>query len=215
VRIGPDYRESHTLSDGRVITIRPIKPEDREALHAEFLRLTPESRYRRFFAHLNDLTDGMLTYLTELDGTDHFALVATTDSPDLKSERGVGVARFVRLAEERDAAEAAVIVVDDMQHSGIGRLLSLALVAAALERNVRRFSGEVLASNEPMLEALRTAGAKLAPAGAGTVRFDLPVRDAKEPALRRLLREAARSLTVFLRRLPLSPSNGANDAKSP
>ena len=38
-----------TLRDGAAVVIRPIEPEDREAIVEGFERLSPESRYRRFF----------------------------------------------------------------------------------------------------------------------------------------------------------------------
>jgi GNAT superfamily N-acetyltransferase len=206
VKTGPDYAAMQTLDGGLSVSLRPIRPEDRASLRSEFLRLSPESRYRRFFAHLSDLSDEMLTYMTCVDGVDHYALVATIDSPDLKTERGVGVARFVRSLEDRAAAEAAVIVVDDMQHRGIGRLLALALTAAARERGITRFCGEVLASNGPMIDALRASGATLEDAGEGTVRFNVSIAVGDEPILLRLFREVARSMAVFLLKLRPAPA---------
>jgi GNAT superfamily N-acetyltransferase len=157
---------------------------------------------------MSDLSDEMLTYMTEVDGVDHFALVATVDSPDLKTERGVGVARFVRTAEDPKAAEAAVIVVDDMQHLGIGRLLALRLMAAARERGIERFTGEVLASNAPMIEALAASGAAMEDAGEGTVRFNVSIAQGDEPMLLRLFREIARTMAVFLLKLRPLPAGG-------
>ena len=43
------------LADGAAIEIRPIPPADKPALVAGFDRLSPESRYRRFFSPLNHL----------------------------------------------------------------------------------------------------------------------------------------------------------------
>jgi GNAT superfamily N-acetyltransferase len=207
MKIGLDYATTVELEGGLSVSLRPVRPSDRATLRREFLRLSPESRYRRFFAHISDLSDEMLTYMTEVDGIDHFALVATVDSPDLKTERGVGVARFVRTREDPAAAEAAVIVVDDMQHRGIGRLLVLTLITAARERGVQCFTGEVLASNAPMLAALRESGARLEPAGEGTLRFNVSIALEHEPILLRLFREVARSMAVFLLGLRPAPAN--------
>src|SRR5918912_199463 len=65
------------LPDGTRVLFRPIRPEDRQRLAAGMTRLSPESRYRRFFRHMDRLTEKQLTYLTEVDGTTHFALIAT------------------------------------------------------------------------------------------------------------------------------------------
>jgi GNAT superfamily N-acetyltransferase len=192
---------THVLESGLSVTIRTIQPSDRAALREEFLRLSPESRYRRFFAHMADLSDDVLTYLTEVDGVDHVALIALVESPDLKTERGVGVARFIRTAEDPKAAEAAVTVIDDMQHRGVGRSLGGALVEAARERGIERFAGEVLETNEPMLRALREAGAVLRRGDPGVLRFDVSIAAEHEPLLFRLFREIARSIPGLLLRL--------------
>src|SRR6185312_12745992 len=143
---GPDFREERTLADGRKIVLRHIQPSDKDELRRGFLALSPESRYRRFFGGV-ELDDRALKYLTEVDGKDHVAIVATTESLDLKSERGVGVARFIRSKKDPAAAEAAVTVVDDMQRLGVGTLLGWALARAARERGIERFRCDVLESN--------------------------------------------------------------------
>src|SRR3954471_23337993 len=65
-----------TLRDGSQIAIRPIEPADRDALAEGLRRLSPESRYRRFFASVTDLSARDLDYLTRVDHHDHEALVA-------------------------------------------------------------------------------------------------------------------------------------------
>ena len=183
MRYGSDYAAQATLPDGTCIHVRAIQPSDREPLREAFQRLSPESRYRRFFAMIADLSDEMLTYMTEIDGVNHVAFVATVESVDLKTERGVGVARFVRVPDRPSMAEAAVTVVDDMQHHGVGRVLTLTLAAAARERGISSFCGEVLASNAPMIEALRQSNATLEPTAEGTLRFVVSIAVENEPVI--------------------------------
>jgi GNAT superfamily N-acetyltransferase len=166
-----------------------------------FARLSPRSRYQRFLSGVPELTDEMLAYLTRVDGENHVAIVATTDSLDLKSEVGLGVARFVRLAEDPEVAEAAVTVLDDAQGKGLGRLLLRALAGLAPGCGVRAFRGEVLAENARMRHLLEEVGATMYVADGQTLVFDVPLHEPaealeKEPshALRRLLRAAAESL---------------------
>ena len=116
------------LRDGTRVRIRPIVPEDKALLVAGFERLSPESRYRRFMAQVDRLTDEQLVYLTEIDYHDHYALMAL----DLDHGPGIGVARYVRLRGEPEVAEAAVTVIDDYQGRGLGHLLLQAIGAAAL-----------------------------------------------------------------------------------
>jgi GNAT superfamily N-acetyltransferase len=159
-----------------------------------------------------ELSDGMVSYLTRVDGDHHVAIVAGVDSHDLKDELGVGVARFVRLADRPDVAEAAVTVVDDMQGKGVGRLLLQALAREARARGVQRFRGMVLADNARMRHLLAEVGARVYPEDAETLAFEVPVEGAPEAEpqaehpLRRLLRAAAASLGVLAPSWPRAPA---------
>jgi GNAT superfamily N-acetyltransferase len=129
----------------------------RSSLRRGFERLSPESRYRRFFVAKHTLSDAELTYLTDVDGFDHLAIVATTRLPD-GTEDGLGIARIVRSKADPDVAEAAITVVDDWQNKGLGTLLLLRLVAAARERGIRRFESRALADNTALRDVLAPLG---------------------------------------------------------
>jgi RimJ/RimL family protein N-acetyltransferase len=221
VLYGNDFRAEHTLRDGTRVTLRAIQPSDRDELRRQFSRLSPESRYRRFFHPISELTEEMLDYLTQVDGLDHLAIVAWVDSLDLKNEEGVGVGRFVRLPGEPEVAEAAVTVVDDFQRRGVGTILLRALGEAAKERGIRRFRGEVLTSNEPMRRLCEEAGAKEGSSKDGTTSFDVPLDavpevPSKETVLQKMLRVAASSMVIWLSHLiPRSPSSIEPDGDPP
>ena len=205
-RINADYREEHVLLDGTKVTLRLIRPDDGEPLRQGFSRLSPTSRYRRFLTVMSELSDEMVRYLTEVDGVDHVAIVATTDSLDLKTEIGLGVARVIRLEGEPTVAEAAVTVSDEAQRKGIGRLLVRTVAEAALERGVRTIRAEVLATNAPMRRLLDEVGAVVRSGDGTTLVFDIPLEwhrkalnegaggDDDDHPLLRLFRAAAQSL---------------------
>jgi GNAT superfamily N-acetyltransferase len=140
--------------DAEALEIRPIEPGDKEAMLEGFERLSEKSRYRRFLAPHGRLTAAELRYFTEVDHRDHEALVAI--EPETK--QGVGVARYVRSAEDPSVAELAVAVVDEWQARGVGTRLVGALAERALEEGITSFSGLVLAENELMLNLLRDLG---------------------------------------------------------
>lgn len=144
-----DYVERAVLNDGTPVRLRLIRPEDREILRAGFDRLSPASRYARFLAPKTSLSDDELSYLCDVDHEHHLAIGAVRDDPD-GDGAGLGIARFIRLAEPANTAEAAIAVADEVQHQGLGRLLFVRLVAAAAERGVERFRCEVLGSNAGM-----------------------------------------------------------------
>jgi len=204
VRTGPDFREQHTLEDGRRVLLRHVRPSDAPALRAAFERLSPTSRYRRFFGGMTQLSDAALRYLTDVDGRDHVAIVATEESPDLKSEVGLGIARFVRLRDEPAVAEAAVTVVDDAQRHGLGHLLAATLAEAARERGVHTFRADVLADNEPMRAIMAEIGATERGTDSGVICYDVPLDPqghARGGPIDRFLRAAASSMAVLLRHL--------------
>lgn len=177
MRYDANYRETRTLSDGTAVTLRFIRPDDRERLERAFSRLSRETRVRRFLADVPLMTEAMARYLTEVDGNDHVAIVATVDSLDLKEEEGIGVARFLRLPREPEVAEAAVTVVDAHQGRGVGRLLLHALTEAARERGVKTFRASVLVDNEPMRRILDEAGGVLRQDEGDSLVIDVPIAE--------------------------------------
>jgi GNAT superfamily N-acetyltransferase len=155
--------------------LRPFGPEDGDLLVAGFERLSPESRYRRFLAPVPRLSPSLRAVLTGVDGVDHCAWAAMAEEDG--EMVGVGIGRFVRLADPA-AADAAVTVVDAYQGRGIGARLLDVLVLEALDRGITRFEGVLLAENTPSQRMLARAGAHLERDGGALLRFtlDLPAR---------------------------------------
>ncbi|MBX3213810.1 MAG: GNAT family N-acetyltransferase [Labilithrix sp.] len=200
----PAWRVTRELRDGTRVVVRPVTPDDREELRRGFLALSPESRYFRFLGVAAIPSDELLSYLTSVDQRDHVAIGATLESPDLKSERGVGVARFVRLEGSAHTAEAAITVADDMHRRGVATVLLRELLRAAKVRGIRALRAEVLADNDTMRAILERAGAVkvLAECGEGTIAYDLAIGDdrEKEPSLFDVLRGAAETMALRFRR---------------
>lgn len=148
------YHEEVALRDGRTVTLRLVRPEDKQLLICGFEGLSDQSRYQRFLAVKNRLSEAELRYLTDVDGDTHFALGAVVDE-GTGVERGVGVARFVRFPGEENVAEPAITVVDEAQNLGLGGLLLQRLTEAAAERGVARFRAELLSGNKPIRHLLQ------------------------------------------------------------
>jgi RimJ/RimL family protein N-acetyltransferase len=180
------------LRDGEEILIRPIRPSDREELAAGMERLSPESRYRRFFTPTSELSQSQLTYLSEVDHHDHEALVAVEPA----TGHGIGVARFVRSTDDPELAEVAVAVADSWHNRGVATALLDRLTQRAREEGVRRFSADVLADNRPMLELIEEVGdvtLRHLDHGAVQVEVELPPQGIGAE-LRDWLRAAAREI---------------------
>jgi len=133
--------------DGTELLIRQVRPNDKRLIAEGMERLSPESRYRRFFRPLDRLSERDLVYLTEIDHTDHEALAAIDpESGDL-----VGVARYVRGAEPH-LAEVSVAVGDPWQRRGVATALLERLAERAREERITHFVALVLDEN---VEAIR------------------------------------------------------------
>jgi RimJ/RimL family protein N-acetyltransferase len=210
MRFTADSASRHRLADGTEIVLRLLRPEHREQLIAGFDRLSPESRYRRFFTAMPELPEQVVRRLLDTDGWNHLAIVAHTLAGQPDGAEGVGIARFVRLKDDPEVAEVAVTVVDHLQRRGLGTLLVRAISAAARERGVRRVRAEVLRDNEAVRALLRDFDEDVRPVIDGTVAvYDLaipdPVAEAPSGPLYRLLRLAAEGVEVVLRRLGHAP----------
>lgn len=140
------------LPSGREVTIRPIRGDDGARLAAAHERLSPDTRYRRFLAAKPRLTEDEIRYLTEVDGRDHVALVATAPGDP---ERILGVGRFIRSQDDPASAEFAIVVGDHYQRDGLGTELVTRLADAAIQRGISRFTATVLADNEAVHRLLR------------------------------------------------------------
>jgi RimJ/RimL family protein N-acetyltransferase len=140
-------------------TIREIRPDDKELLAAGYARLSERSRLRRFLAPKPRLTTSDLRYLTEVDGINHFAIVATT-GVDI-----IGVARWVRLVDDPEEAEAAIVVGDAHQGKGLGKLLARELADAARARGIRRIRASILSDNPPAHALMKVIGERLTDGG--------------------------------------------------
>jgi RimJ/RimL family protein N-acetyltransferase len=152
------------------VSVRPIRPEDREVIATAFERLSEQSRYQRFMTAIDELSPSQLEYLADVDHHDHEALVAFDEN-----ENGVGVARFVRL-DDGTTAEAAVTVIDAWQGRGLGTALCNLLAERARDEGINRFNALLLAGNDQMQDVLASLGpAKVLSREAGTVEVEVDI----------------------------------------
>jgi RimJ/RimL family protein N-acetyltransferase len=149
--------ELFTLRDGTRLVIRPIRPDDADDLQSAFLRLSIESIYLRFLSYKKELTDEEAWHYANVDYTTRMAFVA------LCEENGkdivVGVSRYALLdSAHPDTAEAAVIVGDEHQGRGIGKLLLSRLVSYARTKGFHYLRGNLQMGNDRMLTLVQRGG---------------------------------------------------------
>jgi acyl-CoA synthetase (NDP forming)/RimJ/RimL family protein N-acetyltransferase len=138
------------LRDGATAHLRPILPEDADAVQRFHMAQSPESIYLRFFAPMPRLSDRDLHRFTEVDYHDRVAFVITL------GEAIIGIGRYDRTSPT--TAEVAFNISDAHQGRGVSSVLLEHLAAAARENGLHRFEAEVLPQNRKMLAVFREAG---------------------------------------------------------
>ena len=111
------------LADGGVARLRPIRPDDARLLVEFYDRVSPESKFLRFFAPYPRLSRRDVIRFTNVDYIDRVALIITLGT------KMIAVGRYDRV--EDDEAEVAFLVEDAHQGRGIAQLLLEHLADAA------------------------------------------------------------------------------------
>lgn len=175
------------LRDGRSLRLRPIKPDDKKKLEEFFYNMSERARYYRFLYVKKEISAEELKYFTEVTPPKRQAYVATTGEAD--KERIIAVGRWDMLSDKQ-SAETAFAVLDNIQLRGIGTALLEALSQAALECGIVRFTAKVLAENTAMLEVFEESGFKTGKRmNEGVYDITIELKDHEEFEKRRAWRE--------------------------
>jgi RimJ/RimL family protein N-acetyltransferase len=158
------------------VLIRQVHSADAPLLADGFARLSARSRQLRFLTPKKELSPAELRYFTDVDHHDHEALGALDDADG----RGVGIARYVRDADDPRAAEIAVTIIDDWQGRGLGTELVAQLSERARSEGIRRFTALVAADNPAMAGLLRTVRADLVRHEPGALRYEIMLGPAEQ-----------------------------------
>lgn len=148
------------LFNGVPVTVRPIRPQDKD-IEQSFVRgLSQDSRYYRFMEQMRELSPDKLKYFTEIDYDRHMALIATVEADGVEKE--VAVARYVA-APGSDSCEFAIAVDDGYQGTGLAGMLMASLIESARAHGLRTMEGLVLTDNHKMLKFARQLGFEIRP----------------------------------------------------
>ena len=145
------YEANGLLKDGTSVFVRPLRPDDRDAIVEFHGGLSRETVYLRFFSPMPHLEGSQLERLMDVDYADRMALLV------LFKSRIVAVGRYARVPGT-DQAEVAFTVGDPYQGRGAGTLLLERLAGIAREHGFHSFVAEVLPENERMLRVFLESG---------------------------------------------------------
>ena len=156
------YLIKEALKDGNEVTIRAMRPDDKEHLVKAFRHLQPQTIRTRFFYPKKTLSDDDLRWIDEIShGGNHVGLVATV--PGGCDELIIGEGSYAAVGR---TAEIGFTVADAWQRRGIASRLLRHLADIARDQEIGEFEAYVLPENAPMVAVFRRSGLPM------TTRYD-------------------------------------------
>ena len=156
------------LRDGSTVRVRPVRPDDEDALHGLFERLSPDSRVFRFFSAGTNLRAAARA-MCDVDYERRYGLVAMRGDDDQLVGQGIF------LADGGGSAEVAFTIGGEMQGRGLATLLLAHLAEVAEENEIELFYAEVMPENHRMLEVFRESGFEIETSSQpGALRMQMP-----------------------------------------
>jgi GNAT superfamily N-acetyltransferase len=147
-----EYEQEVTLTDGRVVHVRPVVPADVDELAAAIARADPDTLRRRFLGGSPPRTREALERLVTLDYVHRFALAAF--APD---GMGVGIARYEGEGTW-PAVDVAVAVEPAWRGVGMARELMRRVLQRAVEQGATSLTADFFADNVHIRNLLAEAG---------------------------------------------------------
>lgn len=141
-----------TLRDGRHVHVRPVVPEDGDAIRGELEHTDAETLRRRFLGGAPPLAD--VDRFVTVDYRRRLVLLAVSDEGT-----GAALAQYDPTSRE-GVAEAAIVVHPEWRHAGLGAALLAILARAAVQRGYHAFAATFLSDNNAVWELLRASGAR-------------------------------------------------------
>jgi hypothetical protein len=168
------------LRDGRLVTVRPITPQDLPALRDAIEHADAETLRMRFLGGRPPRDEASLHHLVEVDYSTRVALVALDES-----SHGVGIARYEG-SPGSDIAEVAVTVAPGWRRLGLGTGLLVLLSQVAVQHGIRQFTATYLAENREVAGLVARSGlphTSSVSAGVVEVQIDLSETALTTPSL--------------------------------
>jgi acetate---CoA ligase (ADP-forming) len=167
------------MRDGSTATLRLSQPEDKNEMKAFFHRITPESRWERFFS-VAEPDERLINSLCDSSNPQSQLTLITTRIQSGK-ERIIAIATYSAMDKEK--AEVAFTVDDAFQGKGLGTLLLERLAVLAANNGFQRFWAITHAHNKRMIEIFQNSGFQLKQRlEEGSVEVEFSVLPTKESA---------------------------------
>jgi GNAT superfamily N-acetyltransferase len=169
----------HTqLNDGTPVCIRQVDKDDEQRLKDGIAKLSPQSRYLRFFSGMREAPPKVIEALITVDGHDHIAWGALR--MDLPGDPALGVVHAFRDKDDLEVAEFSVAVIDEYHGRGLARLLCAVLLLDCQREGLEHLAVNILPENVPAITLVRSLGAHRMGHRGSVSEFDISIADALE-----------------------------------
>jgi acetyltransferase len=164
------YHEHAMLDDGRMVELRPIRPED-EPFQKDFLKtFSPETFQLRFFEPMKKFTHRDLVRFTNIDYRREMAIVGELEERGKKKIIGIG---RLYIDPNGTSGEFAVVVGDPWQNLGLGTKLTDVIIGVATDKGLSSIWGLIQSDNERMKRICRNMGFAIEMVDSSTVKATL------------------------------------------
>jgi predicted CoA-binding protein/GNAT superfamily N-acetyltransferase len=171
----PAHFESDVvLRNGRTLHIRPVRPEDRDALLEFYRGMSRDSLYMRFF-DVRTPDAALRDSPTVVDYVSDFGVVGEVGG------YFAGIAHYFRSRRSPRVAEVAFAIADRAQGCGIGTHLLQKLATIARTHGIDEFRAETLSDNQKMLDVFLCSGFDVKSRSSdGAVHVSFPIAETEE-----------------------------------
>lgn len=145
---------THEVDGELRVRLRLARPSDALRLREFFDGLSDQTRHRRFFVSMPQVSETLVRHFTFYDPRERLVVVAVAMTAH--SEQIIGVADVALL--ETLVCEVGVVVDDASQGLGVGKLLVEAVASLAIRQGATHLRAELLDGNEPMVALLERIG---------------------------------------------------------
>jgi acetyltransferase len=155
---------THRVGEGLPVRLRLARPSDAPQVRGFLEGLSPETRHRRFLAAMRLVPDSAVRHFTFFDPRRRMVVAATAMVGS--REEIVGLADVA--LQETGVAELAVVIDDDRQGQGVGKLLTEVIASLAMRQGATHLRAELLEHNTAMLALMQRLGRTVSSVDQGT-----------------------------------------------
>jgi len=162
------YKTNYELKNGKSIEFRPLLPSDEFAYRNFFYSLQEKTIYSRFFYRMKLFSHEVAQkQWASVDYRKNISLIGMLQRRGHKEIVAIGS----YASADKDLAEVAFVVREDMQGMGIASYLLSILESIARENDYKGFEATVLRENKPMIHVFKKKypNAKISNTGGGEV----------------------------------------------